>query len=145
MCVSSLTSISHIPHSVFEGPDDRVQHKFELGRGYGEECREAVRVYSLEQVEEVGPVFWKLLKVLAEKHNMFTPTIEFELLHMGPINSMFTSQNRHFGRVVPLVYCFRLIFFSCSLLLLCSLYSPDETRSELLSVITMGSNEFNKL
>lgn len=47
-CVSCLTSISHIPHGVFEGPDDGVQHQFELGRGDGEECREAVRVYSLE-------------------------------------------------------------------------------------------------
>lgn len=48
VCVSGLTSISHVPHGVFEGPDDRVQHQFELGRRDGEECREAVRVYSLE-------------------------------------------------------------------------------------------------
>lgn len=50
MCVfiSSLTSVSHIPHGVFEGPDDRIQHQFELGRGDGEECGEAVRVYSLQ-------------------------------------------------------------------------------------------------
>lgn len=43
-----LTSISHIPHGVFEGPDDGIQNQFELGRGDGEEGREAVRVYSLE-------------------------------------------------------------------------------------------------
>lgn len=66
---SSLTSVSHVPHGVFEGPDDGVQHQFKLGWGDGEECREAVRVYSLEQVEEVGPVLWILLKVLVEKHN----------------------------------------------------------------------------
>ena len=50
MCVfiSSLTSVSHIPHGVFEGPDDGIQHQFELGRGDGEESGEAVRVYSLQ-------------------------------------------------------------------------------------------------
>lgn len=66
---SSLTSVGHVPHGVLEGPDDGVQHQFELGRGDGEECREAVRVDSLEQVEEVGPVLWKFLKVLGDKQN----------------------------------------------------------------------------
>lgn len=67
---SSLTSVSHVPHGVFEGPDDGVQHQFKLGRRDGEECRKAVRVDSLEQVEEVGPVLWKFLKVLVEKQQM---------------------------------------------------------------------------
>ena len=48
MFISSLTSVRHIPHGVFEGPDDRIQHQFELGRGDGEERGEAVRVYSLQ-------------------------------------------------------------------------------------------------
>lgn len=65
MCVSGLTSVGHVPHGVFEGPDDGVQHQFKLGRGDGEECREAVRVDGLEQVEEMGPVLWIFLKVLA--------------------------------------------------------------------------------
>lgn len=61
--------VSHIPHGVFEGPYDGVQYQFELSRRDGEECRKTVGVYSLEQVEEVGPVFWILFKVLGEKQN----------------------------------------------------------------------------
>lgn len=52
---------------MFEGPDDGVQHQLELGRWDGEECGEAVRVYSLEKVEEVGPVLRVLFKVLLTK------------------------------------------------------------------------------
>lgn len=59
-----FTSVSNVPHGVLEGPDDGVQHQFKLGRGDSQECRETVRVYSLEQVEEVGPVLWIFLKVL---------------------------------------------------------------------------------
>lgn len=49
---------------MFEGPDDGVQDQFKLGGWDGKECWEAVGVDSLQQVEEVGPVFWVLLKVL---------------------------------------------------------------------------------
>lgn len=52
---------------MFEGPDDGVQHQFELGRRDGQEGGETVRVDRLEQVEEVGPVLGVLLKVLEDK------------------------------------------------------------------------------
>lgn len=72
MCFCALTSVSHVPHGVFKGPDDGVQHQFELGWRDGEECGEAVRVYSLEKVEEVGPVLRILLKVLRQQINNFS-------------------------------------------------------------------------
>ena len=59
-----LTCVGHVPHGVFEGPDDGVQHQLELGRGNGEEGRETLGVDRLEEVEEVGPVLGVLLKVL---------------------------------------------------------------------------------
>lgn len=69
-CVENLQAgVSHVPHGVFEGPDDGVQHQFELSRRDGQERRETVGVYSLEQVEKVGPVLWILFKVLVEKQN----------------------------------------------------------------------------
>lgn len=40
--------VGHIPHGVFKGPDNGVQHQFELSGRDGEECRKAVGVYSLE-------------------------------------------------------------------------------------------------
>lgn len=67
--------VSHIPHSVLEGPYDGVQHQFELGGRDGEECGETVGVYSLEQVEKVGPVLRILFKVLVEKQQRF-PTLD---------------------------------------------------------------------
>lgn len=61
------TGVGHIPHRVFEGPNDGVQHQFELSGRDGEECWETVGVYSLEQVEKVGPVLRILFKVLGGK------------------------------------------------------------------------------
>jgi len=58
------TGVGHVPHGVLEGPDDGVQHQLELGRGDGQECREAVGVDRLEQVEEMGPVLRELLEIL---------------------------------------------------------------------------------
>lgn len=58
--------VGNVPHGVFEGPDDGVQHQLELGRRDGQEGRKTVGVYSLEQVEKVGPVFWILFKVLKQ-------------------------------------------------------------------------------
>lgn len=70
MRTHSLTCISYVPHGVLEGPDDGVQHQFELRRWDGEESREAVRVHRLEQVEEVCPVLRELLKVLNQSRNV---------------------------------------------------------------------------
>lgn len=61
------TSVCNIPHGVFESPDNGVQNQFELGRGNGKEGREALRVHRLEEVEEMGPMLWVLLKVLERK------------------------------------------------------------------------------
>ena len=63
------TCVRYIPHGVLEGPDDGVQDQLELGRGDGQEGRETLGVDCLEQVEEVGPVFWVLLKVLEEQRS----------------------------------------------------------------------------
>lgn len=49
---------------MLKGPDDGVQHQFKLHRRDGEESGEAVRVHRMQQVEEVCPVLWELLKVL---------------------------------------------------------------------------------
>lgn len=58
------TCISHVPHGVLKGPDDGVQHQLKLRWWNGQESRETLRVHRLQQVEEVCPVFWELLKVL---------------------------------------------------------------------------------
>lgn len=64
--VPPLTCVCHIPHGVFEGPDDGVQNQFELCWWDGQECWETLRVDSLQQVEEMRPVLRELLKVLTE-------------------------------------------------------------------------------
>lgn len=51
---------------MLEGPDDGVQDQFELGRGDGQEGREALGGGGLEEVEEMGPVFREFLEVLRE-------------------------------------------------------------------------------
>lgn len=63
---SPLTCVGHIPHGVFEGPDDGVQNQFELCWWDGQECWETLRVDGLQQVEEMRPVLGELLKVLTE-------------------------------------------------------------------------------
>jgi hypothetical protein len=55
---------------VFEGPDNGVQNQFKLGRGNGEKGREALRVHRLEEVEEMGPMLWVLLKVLERRKKL---------------------------------------------------------------------------
>lgn len=65
-----LTCVSYVPHGVLEGPDDGIQHQLELRRRDGEKSREAVRVHCLQQVEEVCPVLWELLKVLNKCTNI---------------------------------------------------------------------------
>lgn len=60
----SLTRVSYVPHGVLKSPDDGVQHQFELHRRDGQKSGKAVRVHCLQQVEEVCPMLWKLLKVL---------------------------------------------------------------------------------
>lgn len=55
---------------MLEGPDDGVQDQFELGRGDGQEGREALGGGGLEEVEEMGSVFWEFFKVLTvQKEN----------------------------------------------------------------------------
>lgn len=61
------TCVGHIPHGVLEGPDDGVQDEFELGRGDGQEGREALGGGSLKEVEEMGPVFWEFFEVLRRR------------------------------------------------------------------------------
>lgn len=65
--MEGLTSVCNVPHGVFKGPDNGVQNQFKLGWGNGEEGREALRVHRLEEVEEMGPMLWVLLKVLERK------------------------------------------------------------------------------
>ncbi len=65
MC-SPLTCVGHIPHGVFEGPDDGVQNQFELCWWDGQECWETLGVDSLQQVEEMRPVLGELLEVLTD-------------------------------------------------------------------------------
>lgn len=67
-----LTRVSHVAHGVLESPDNGVQHQFELGWRDGQECREALGVDRLQQVEEVRPVLRVLLKVL--QRNKHTQT-----------------------------------------------------------------------
>lgn len=62
-----LTSVSYVSHGVFKGPNDGVQHQFELRRRDGQKRREAVRVHRLQQVEEVCSVLWELFEVLDKK------------------------------------------------------------------------------
>lgn len=61
------TCVGHIPHGVLEGPDDGVQDQFELGRGDGQEGREALGGGGLKEVEEMGPVFWEFFEVLMRR------------------------------------------------------------------------------
>lgn len=65
-----LTCVGHVPHGVFEGPDDGVQDQFELGRSDGQEGCEALGVGGLEEVEEMCSVFREFLKVLRRKNKM---------------------------------------------------------------------------
>lgn len=67
LCVWFLTSVSHISHGVFKGPDDGVQHQFELCWRNGEEGWEAVGIHRLQQVKEVCAVLRILLKILDRK------------------------------------------------------------------------------
>lgn len=64
---SLRTCVGHVPHGVFEGPNNGVQHQLKLGWRDGQESSEAVRVHGLEQVEEVSPVLRKLLEVLLQE------------------------------------------------------------------------------
>lgn len=64
LCIKVPTCVGHVPHGVLEGPDDGVQDEFELGRGDGQEGREALGRGGLEEVEEMSPVLRELLKVL---------------------------------------------------------------------------------
>ena len=61
---ASPTGVGHVPHGVLEGPDDGVQDQLELGRRDGQECREAVGIDGLKQVEEMGPVLRELFEIL---------------------------------------------------------------------------------
>lgn len=72
--VGFLTSVSHISHGVLKGPDDGVQHQFELCWGNGEEGWEAVGIHCLQQVEEVCAVLWILLKILDQNKTKHTHT-----------------------------------------------------------------------
>lgn len=65
--MSVQTCVGHVPHGVLEGPDDGVQDQFELGGGDRQEGGEALTSGSLEEVEEMGPMFWEFLKVLTER------------------------------------------------------------------------------
>lgn len=71
---------------MFEGPDDGVQHQFELGGGDGEERREAVRVDGLQQVEEVSSVLGILFKVLKD-----TTTNALKISCVRFIHSLFAN------------------------------------------------------
>ena len=58
--------VGHVAHRVLEGPDDRVEHQFELFLRQAEEGREAVIVDGLQHQIKVGAVLGKLFKVLVD-------------------------------------------------------------------------------
>lgn len=63
-----LTSVSHVSHGVFKGPDDGVQDQFKLCWRNSEESREAMGIHCLQQIEEVCAVLWILLKILDKRN-----------------------------------------------------------------------------
>lgn len=78
LCVR--TCVGHVPHGVLEGPDDGVQDELELSRGDGQEGREALRGGGLQEVEEVGSVFWEFFKVLTGDNESLQPAANGEVI-----------------------------------------------------------------